>query len=124
MSTVAGVDQQYFQGHRIRTWTPLTTTNADGDPMSYASNGMGGVTFQITGTFGVGGNVIIEGSNDKTTWFTLNDQANASLGTITSAALKTVRDTPVWIRPRVSAGDGTTSITVVAAFQKASLLAG
>ena len=91
--------------------------------MNYASNGMGGVTFQITGTFGVGGTCVIEGSNDGVTYFTLNDQANAALS-ITTAALKTVRDTPFWIRPRVTAGDGTTSLTVVASFQKTASLAG
>lgn len=123
MATVQGTDQLYFQDHRIRSWTPLTTTNADGAPISYASNGMGGITFQVTGTWGVGGAMVIEGSNDGTTYFTLNDQANAAL-TLSANALKTVRDTPLYIRPRVTGGDGTTSLTVVAAFQKSALSIG
>ena len=117
MATVNGVDQLYLQSHRTRTWAALTTTNADGSPVGYASNGMGGVTFQVTGTWGAGGALVIEGSNDGTTYFTLNDQANAPL-TLSANALKSVRDTPLWVRPRVTGGDGTTSLTVVAAFQK------
>jgi hypothetical protein len=119
MATVAGTYQNYVSDHKVVIWTPLTTTNADGSPISYASNGMGGVTFQIGGTFGAGGTVVVEGSNDGTTYFTLNDQANAAV-TVSAAALKTIRDAPLFIRPRVTAGDGTTSITVTAAFQKSA----
>ena len=121
MATVAGVDQLYLQNHRVRTWTPLTTTNADGDPISYASNGMGGCTFQVNGTFGVGGVVVVEGSNNGVNWYTLNDQANLAVS-FSAAGLKTVRDVPLYMRPRVSAGDGSTSVTVVAAFQKTASL--
>lgn len=121
MATVAGVDQLYLQNHRVRTWTPLTTTNNDGAPISYASNGMGGVTFQVNGTFGAGGTLVVEGSNDGTNWYTLSDQANAAVS-FSTAGLKTVRDQPLFIRPRVTAGDGTTSLTVVAALQKTATL--
>ena len=123
MATVAGVDNLYLQDHRLRTWTPLTITNADGAPIAYASNGMGGVTFEVTGTWGAGGALVIEGSNDGTNYFTLNDQANAAL-TLSANALKTVRDQPLYIRPRVTAGDGTTSLTVVAALQKTAAMLG
>lgn len=123
MATVIGVDNLFYQSHRVRAWTPLTTTNADGNPMNYASNGMGGVTFQATGTWGVAGTLVIEGSNDGVTYFTLSDQANVALS-LTANSLKTVRDTPLWIRPRITGGDGTTSITVTSAFQKASAVVG
>ena len=123
MATVTGVDQLYLQDHRLRTWSPLTTTNADGSPIAYASNGMGGVTFQATGTWGAGGQMVIEGSNDGVLWFTLNDQSNAQL-TLSANALKTVRDQPLFIRPRVTAGDGTTSLTVTAALQKTAAMLG
>lgn len=123
MATVAGVDQLYLQNHRVRTWTPLTTTNADGDPISYASNGMGGVTFQVNGTFGSGGAMVVEGSNNGSNWYTLNDQANSPVS-FSAAGLKTVRDMPLYIRPRVTGGDGTTSITVIAALQKTAAMLG
>lgn len=123
MATVAGVDNFYLQNHRIRTWTPLTTTNTDGAPISYASNGMGGVTFQVNGTFGVGGTLLVQGSNDGTNWYTLTDQANNPVS-FSAAGLKTVRDQPLYIRPFVNAGDGTTSLTVVAALQKTAHIVG
>lgn len=119
MPTVTGTDSIYQMSHRLRTWTPLTTANPDGNPINYASNGMGGVTFQVTGTWGAGGALVIEGSNDGTNFFTLSDQANAAL-TLSANGLKTVRDTPMFIRPRVTGGDGTTSLTVIAAMQKAA----
>ena len=123
MATVTGTDQSFNQNHHIRTWTGLTTTNADGNPIGYASNGMGGVTVQVAGTIGAGFNMVVEGSNDGTTYYTLNDQANAAIA-FTALGLKTVRDQPAFIRPRVTAGDGTTNVTVTMALQKAAFSVG
>ena len=121
MATVNGVDQLYLQNHRVRTWSPLTTTNSDGAPLSYASNGMGGVTFQVNGTLGASGQLTVQGSNDATNWFTLNDQSNNPV-VFNSLGLKTVRDQPLYIRPLVTGGDGTTSLTVIAALQKSAAM--
>lgn len=77
-------------------------------------------TVHIYGTFGAGGSVTIQGSNDprvisdpsNAVWTTLTDpQANAL--TKTSAAIEVILESPRYIRPSVTAGDGTTSITVV-----------
>jgi hypothetical protein len=66
---------------------------------------------QITGTFGAGGTIVIEGSNDGTNYVTLyNLQASAL--SFTAAGLKGVAEITRYIRPRVTAGDGTTSLTV------------
>lgn len=94
------------------TWTPLTTTNSDGqawDTLDFAD-----MSVQVTGTFGVGGSVKIQGSNEATptTWADLNDpQANALA--FTAAKIEQVLEMPRWIRPLVTAGDGTTSLTVI-----------
>lgn len=117
MATVAATDLQYQLDHRIRTWTPLTTTNADGAPLAYSGFA---ASVQILGTFGVGGTVVIEGSNDGTNYVTLNDPAGAALS-ITAAGLKGIRENPAYIRPRVTAGDGTTSLTVTLAEAKRPL---
>lgn len=67
-------------------------------------------TVQIGGTFGVGGSVTLEGSNDGTTYFALTDpQGNAV--TKTAAGLEVLEESPRYIRPNVTAGDGTTSLT-------------
>jgi hypothetical protein len=88
----------------------------DGTPIELA--GFADRSVQLLGTLGAGGNVKIEGSNMKTPnpataahWHLLNDpQGNA----LDVAALKTeqVLEFTRWIRPRVSAGDGTTSLTL------------
>lgn len=91
------------------TWTGLL--NADvGDPVSYAS--FGDKTFQVTGTFGAAGNVLIEGSNDGVTYTALSNRQGTAMN-FTAAGLNTSQDKPVFVRPRVTAGDGTTSLAVI-----------
>jgi hypothetical protein len=68
-------------------------------------------TVQISGTFGSGGSVTIEGSNDGTNWDALTDpQGNAI--TKTAAALESITEAPRYLRPNVTAGDGTTDLVV------------
>ncbi len=57
---------------------------------------------QVTGTFG-GGTVTIEGSNDNTTWATLNNAQGTAL-TFTATGLKQVTERPRYIRPAVTGG--------------------
>lgn len=90
------------------TWTPL----ANGDTGAAVSSPLlGRMTVQVTGTFGAGGTVVLQGSNDGTNWETLNDKAPAAIS-LTAAGLVAVLETPVFIRPSVTAGDGTTALTV------------
>jgi hypothetical protein len=68
---------------------------------------------QVLGTFGAGGTLLIEGTNEATpaNWHTLNDPASNALS-FTAAKIEQVLELTRWVRPRVSAGDGTTSLTV------------
>lgn len=69
------------------------------------------LTVTISGTFGVGGSVTLKGSNDGTSYFALTDpQGNAI--TKTAGAIESVTETPRYIRPEVTAGDGTTALDV------------
>lgn len=90
-------------------WTPL----ANGD--SGAAVTMGAWqdrTVQVLGTFGTGGSVTIQGSNDGgTTWVALTDPLGNAL-TFTSAGMKQITELPYQIRPSVTAGDGTTALAV------------
>lgn len=94
----------------IVKWLTLTTTNTDGQ-------GFGGADFQdrtvqITGTFGSGGSIRMEGSNDGgTTWAILTDPLGTNL-VFTAAGMKQITELPALIRPLVTAGDGTTSLNV------------
>jgi hypothetical protein len=65
---------------------------------------------QVQGTFG-GATVIIQGSNDGTNWHTLNHPQGSPLS-FAAAGLKGVVEITRFIRPSVSGGDGTTSVTV------------
>lgn len=91
------------------TWTPLTTTNSDGSQVEMTP--WADRCVQVSGTFGTGGTVVIQGSNDGTTWATLN-QAQGSAASFTADSIKQIVETPRYVRPNVTAGDGTTSLTV------------
>jgi hypothetical protein len=67
-------------------------------------------SIQIGGTFGAGGSLQIEGSNDGTNYIVLTDPQGNAL-TFTTARLEAVSEATAYIRPRVTAGDGTTLLT-------------
>jgi hypothetical protein len=103
----------------IVQWSPLTTTNADGEWIALPLHR--DISVHIFGTFGTGGTVLIQGSNEvaasPTSAMTLNsadvDGTAPYPLSVTAAKLRQVLDAPVKIRPFVSAGDGTTSLTVI-----------
>ena len=91
------------------SWTPLTFTGLDsGAPASNFSGADRSV--QVEGTFGAGGSVTIEGSNDGVNYETLNDHLGNAL-TFTAKGIKSIDQICRLVRPRVTAGDGTTSLT-------------
>lgn len=69
--------------------------------------------FMVTGIFGTGGSVQIEGSNDGTNWFKLSAAALTAAGLFTALG---ITERPKFIRPNVTAGDGTTALTVTGFF--------
>ena len=69
------------------------------------------------GAFGVGGSIQIEGSNkaDPTVdadWVVLTDLQDADLIFTGTDAIEVIAEAPLWIRPHVTAGDGTTDLSV------------
>lgn len=103
-STVGGV-QRY-------TFTPLTFSGLD-ETFGLEAPDFRHKEVQVLGTFGAGGSVTVEGSLDGgTTWATLNDVQGNAL-TFTSARIEKIQETVAQVRARVTAGDGTTSLTVV-----------
>ena len=80
-----------------------------GEP--FISPGTADKTVQVKGTFGSGGNVIIEGSLDGVDYFQLKDELGNNLS-FSSTDGETVMQNVVYLRPRVTAGDGTTAIDV------------
>lgn len=77
----------------------------------------GDATVTFEGTFGVGGSITLNGSNDNVNFYPLTDpQGNAI--TKTAAATETIEEAPLYIRPNVTAGDGTTLLQCRVLFRK------
>lgn len=94
----------------VTTWGGLLADD-DGEPVRLAVYSDRSV--QVSGTFG-GASVTIGGSNDGITYHALTGTDGQPL-TFTAGALKQVVELPVWIKPRVFGGNGTTNLTVILA---------
>lgn len=101
-------DQAFGERSSMAIWTAIPNGNT-GAPILMST--FSDRSVQVSGTFGAGGTVLLEGSNDGTTYATLTDPAGAAIS-FTAAGLKQVLHITKYMRPRVSAGDGTTAITV------------
>jgi hypothetical protein len=92
-------------------WTGLTFTSTD-DGSAVELHRYADRSVQVTGTFGTGGSVSLEGSNDDgTTWKVLTDPQGNPV-TFTSAGIEQITEITQKVRPRVTAGDGTTNLAV------------
>ena len=90
--------------------------NDGGEPVTLPDFADLTVTFE--GTFSTGGSVTLKGSNDGgTTYHALTDPQGNAL-TKTAAAIEVVTETPLLIRPHVTAGDGSTAIDVRILFRR------
>lgn len=111
MATIAFVDNESTGKGRGVLWTPLANGDVGQaiDPLDFAD-----ISVQVLGTFGVGGSVQLEGSNQATptTWHILNDPQGNAL-TFTTAKLEHLLEGVRWVRPNVTAGDGTTALSVL-----------
>jgi hypothetical protein len=67
----------------------------------------------VDGVFG-GASVTIGGSNDGVTYHALTDPNGQAL-TLASAALRAIVELPIFVKPRIFGGDGTTNLKVVLA---------
>ena len=96
------------KGLALASWEDLANGNT-GNSVSIAR--WADKTVQVQGTFGAGGSVTIEGSLDGTTWAACHDPQGNAL-TFTSAGLELCAENPLFMRPNVTAGDGTTALDV------------
>lgn len=96
----------------MRSWIVVwSLANGDTGAPYGDTPGQADRSVQVHGTFGVGGSVTLEGSNDNVNWFTLHDLQNNNV-TFTAAGLKQIQEVALYVRPNCTAGDGTTSLTV------------
>lgn len=116
MTTVVPVTTFPYETSRdvaVTTWSGMQQDD-DGEPVRLAV--FSDRSVQVTGTFG-GATLTIGGSNDGVTYHALSTPAGDSLA-LTSAGLHQIVELPVFIKPRVFGGDGTTSLTVILAGRK------
>jgi hypothetical protein len=109
--TIVNLQSYGNTGVHTYSFTPMTHTGSDaGAPIEMP--GSADRSVQVFGTFGTGGNLRIEGSMDGNTWATLTDPQGNALD-FTTAKIETIMEITRYIRPRITAGDGSTSLTCI-----------
>lgn len=98
------------EGVSLVKWTGLQNTDT-GKPFPFPRHTDRSV--QVKGTFGAGGVCLIEGDleHPPTSYATLNDPQGNPLS-FSAEKIESVLENATNIRPRVSAGDGTTALDV------------
>lgn len=104
-NTVTPIPHYGDKAH-VLTWSGLLNGD-DGSPVEMP--GSADRSVQFTGTFGAGGTIVFEGSNDGTNYVTLTDPQGNTISK-TAAALEAVVELTRYVRPRVTAGDGSTDL--------------
>ena len=95
------------------TWGPMANGDV-GDPVQMPE--FADKSIHVTGTFGTGGSVAVEGDNEiypgtSANFVALRDPSSTTIA-ITAAKAQAVLENTVLVRPHVTAGDGTTALTV------------
>ena len=111
MATINPVVTTLDDNTRRFFWETLTTTNDRGAPIPESFMDFADRTVQVTGTFGAGGNLRIQGSNDLATYAVLTDPQGNDLNIAAAKIEQIVEVTPL-TRPFITAGDGTTDLDV------------
>lgn len=114
MAQITGETITTDSRYRTTSWDGL----ANGDTGKEVSTGaIDRPTIQVSGTFGTGGAVTIEGSMDGVTWSALHrDGSGGTSGNelvVDAAGIVRARENPRYVRPNVTAGDGATVLDVV-----------
>jgi hypothetical protein len=97
-----------FRGGHLVSW-PAVPNGQQG--IGWSVGPFTVISAQVTGTFGAAGSVAIEGSMDNVNWGALHNPQGTAIA-VTAAGAVRVMEVPLYIRPNVTAGDGTTALTV------------
>ena len=97
---------------RASTWAGLTQATADTGAAVSVADAIDIMVMIVSGTLGAAGAITWEGSIDAAIWFPLTSKIGVPVAVVQTALLvpTMVQERPVFVRPRVSAGDGTTSL--------------
>ena len=108
MATVNAVVEM-LGGSSVRVTWPSMLNGDVGSAVTFGE--LADRSFQVAGTFGTGGSVAIKGSNDNTNFVDLSDLRGVAFA-INTSRIEQIEDSTYAIRPQVTAGDGTTNLTV------------
>jgi hypothetical protein len=92
---------------KVIKWETLTNTNVDGQPYVFSGR-YPDKSVQVFGTFGTGGTVKLQGTNEVTSptnWYPLLDPQGNEIS-ITAAKIEQVLENTYQVRPYVTAGTG------------------
>ena len=119
MATITAVEtriKEFGNEAFIYTWTALTTTDNYGSPTKLP--GWSDRCVQMNGALGTGGQVTMYGSNvvspnlaNDDDWFILNDAQGNAL-TLDTLRGEQIIEVPLWIRPKISGGNGATDLNI------------
>jgi hypothetical protein len=113
MATVPVIATTLPSGVVIFTWNGLTTTNSDGAGVEAAA--FGDKSIQFVGVPGAGLAARIQGSNapdgSSATYTNLRSPDSVVVSVTASLGMYQILENTAWIRPFISAGDGTTLLS-------------
>lgn len=130
MATIAVAKQNVTPRAATYLWEALVADSEDGAPVDLAEFGAAELTVQYIGTFS-SATVTMQGSNNGTTWFTLNtprlasvDQTSGAAANVTAALSAAgafnILERPRYIRPFMSGEDGSDDVDVLLHIAKAA----
>ena len=110
------ITQTNIYGIVLVEWAGLLNTDT-GKPVKVPN--FADKTIQVSGTLGAGGSLSFQGSNDPAdppSNFGVLHRADAALGDMVFTSAEGLEpsvalENPLWVRPIVTAGDGTTNLT-------------
>ena len=130
MTTIALAKQNVTPRAITYLWEALVADSEDGEPLDLAEFGDAELTVQYVGTFS-SATCTMQGSNDGSTWFTLNtprlasvDQSSGAAAYVTAALAAvgafTILERPRYIRPLLTGEDGSDDVDVLLHIAKAA----
>ena len=111
---VSPTEQSYDNTRYHKTsWALLNSSGLSSGNPSTGTLDYSDRSVQVVGTFGSGGSVQIQGSNDGgTTWSPLSNPAGTVINITGSSQINQITELAEQVKPVVTAGDATTSLTV------------
>jgi len=105
---------------KVIKWTGLTFATSDTGAPYVLAGKYADKNIHVFGTLGAGGKLQLQGSNEATpsNWVAVEDQAGAALEVSAIPKIKQVLENTLQLRPAITAGDGTTTLTCLLVIRK------